>query len=176
MGKVSLFLNLPNVITAFRILLTFPIIRAYSKGMVNVAFWLLIIAIFTDLLDGLVARAIKQQTDFGKLFDPFADKVLIVGILVYVASKIFSGWIIASTVILELILTGMPVLNYFFRIKRRLGSNICGKIKMNLQAVSILLVFYNQNYAPLAEDLLRLAIFFATGSIVLHALTEEEER
>ncbi len=169
------YLNLPNVITGLRAFLVFPIIWTYSRGMVNVAFWLLIIAAFTDLLDGLVARAIKQQTGFGKLFDPLADKVLIIGILVCIAFEIFSDWVVVLTVSLEFVLAGMSMLNFFLKIKRRLGSNICGKIKMSLQVAAILIVFYNKDYAPIAEVFLQTAIFFAAGSIILHALTKEKK-
>ena len=59
-------------------------------GRISWAFWLFFIAGLTDLFDGMIARFLKQETALGKVLDPIADKVLIIGVL---ATLYWLGWI-----------------------------------------------------------------------------------
>lgn len=72
-------MNLPNGITIARIAVTpalFALIMSESFGLRIVAFVLFIAAAVSDLWDGYIARRRGQITDFGKLADPIADKLL----------------------------------------------------------------------------------------------------
>jgi CDP-diacylglycerol--glycerol-3-phosphate 3-phosphatidyltransferase len=74
--------NLPNAVTAGRIAVT-PLIAwlplAPSSGLRLSAFALFIVAAVTDYFDGHLARSRKQETDLGRLLDPLADKLLLLG-------------------------------------------------------------------------------------------------
>jgi phosphatidylglycerophosphate synthase len=74
--------NLPNAVTAGRIAVT-PLIAwlplAPTSALRLSAFVLFIIAAVTDYFDGHLARSRKQETDLGRLLDPLADKLLLVG-------------------------------------------------------------------------------------------------
>jgi CDP-diacylglycerol--glycerol-3-phosphate 3-phosphatidyltransferase len=78
-------MNLPNALTVGRIAAT-PLIAALpfasSWSLRLVAFILFTVAAITDYVDGHVARSRKQETDFGRMLDPAADKLLLVGTLV----------------------------------------------------------------------------------------------
>jgi len=78
-------MNLPNALSAARIVAT-PLIAvlpfAHSSGLRFLAFLLFLAAAITDYIDGMLARSRKQETDLGKLLDPFADKALLVGTFV----------------------------------------------------------------------------------------------
>jgi CDP-diacylglycerol--glycerol-3-phosphate 3-phosphatidyltransferase len=74
------WLNLPNAITIGRIalaLLLAPMILTDSFGMRLAAFVVFLVAAFSDLVDGRLARSRNLITDFGKLADPLADKLLL---------------------------------------------------------------------------------------------------
>jgi CDP-diacylglycerol---glycerol-3-phosphate 3-phosphatidyltransferase len=77
--------NLPNAFTAGRIVIT-PLIAwlplAPSSALRLTAFVLFIVAAVTDYIDGHLARSRKQETDLGRLLDPLADKLLLVGTFV----------------------------------------------------------------------------------------------
>jgi CDP-diacylglycerol---glycerol-3-phosphate 3-phosphatidyltransferase len=77
--------NLPNAFTAGRIAIT-PLIAwlplAPSSALRLTAFVLFIVAAVTDYVDGHLARSRKQETDLGRLLDPLADKLLLVGTFV----------------------------------------------------------------------------------------------
>ena len=74
-------MNLPNKLTILRVLLIPVFVAIYlAPSITNNYFWALVVfgaASFTDLLDGMLARKHGLVTDFGRLMDPLADKLLI---------------------------------------------------------------------------------------------------
>ena len=78
-------MNLPNGLTVARIVVT-PAIAALpfvdSVRARLVAFLLFLAAAITDWFDGYLARKHKQETDLGRILDPLADKLLLVGTFV----------------------------------------------------------------------------------------------
>ena len=70
-------LNLPNVLTLIRLCLVPVYVVFFARGMKYAALITFLAASFTDLLDGRIARRFNLITDFGKLMDPFADKVMV---------------------------------------------------------------------------------------------------
>jgi len=74
------WLNLPNAITLGRIALAIllaPMLLTDSFGVRLAAFVVFLVAAFSDLVDGKLARSRNLITDFGKLADPLADKLLL---------------------------------------------------------------------------------------------------
>src|SRR5712691_4994533 len=78
-------MNLPNALTVGRIVVT-PLIAilpfANSWNLRLAAFVLFTVAAITDYIDGHLARSRKQETDLGRMLDPLADKLLLVGTFV----------------------------------------------------------------------------------------------
>ena len=78
---------IPNILTFGRLVLTvvFLIMILYSPYVVNrpffldIAFVLFVIAGFTDIIDGKIARKFNVTSKFGRMMDPLADKVLVCG-------------------------------------------------------------------------------------------------
>ncbi|MGH7615683.1 MAG: CDP-alcohol phosphatidyltransferase family protein, partial [Gemmatimonadaceae bacterium] len=114
-------MNLPNALTVGRIVIT-PLIAvlpfANSWGLRLAAFALFVVAAVSDYVDGRLARSRKQETDFGRLLDPFADKLLLVGTFVpmYLLAAAFpfvtpfgdvglAWWVIAIVLGRELFMT-----------------------------------------------------------------------
>ena len=92
---------LPNLITVVRLVMAagfFAIIAlalspTSAEGRQwwgNAAFILFIAAALSDILDGYLARKWGVVTDFGRVMDPFVDKVLVLGAFVYLASPKFA--------------------------------------------------------------------------------------
>ncbi|HMO02787.1 MAG TPA: CDP-diacylglycerol--glycerol-3-phosphate 3-phosphatidyltransferase [Oligoflexia bacterium] len=77
--------NLPNLLTIFRVVII-PIfiwlLVDPSRLQINLAIIIFTIAACTDFLDGFLARKLRVVSDFGKLLDPLADKILVMSALV----------------------------------------------------------------------------------------------
>ena len=72
-------MNLPNKLTVARLCLTIVFVICFAlpfPGCFSVAFGIFLVAALTDYLDGEIARRGNLITDFGKLMDPLADKIL----------------------------------------------------------------------------------------------------
>ncbi len=88
-------LNVPNVLTIIRMLL----IPVYwfvffdgQPGHTYLALGIFIVASLTDLADGHIARKYNLITDFGKLMDPLADKLMVVSVMLSLAIKGWAPW------------------------------------------------------------------------------------
>lgn len=129
----------PNHITLLRLLLIpvvawFLLSDRYILGSITFLF-----AAFTDALDGMVARVRDQITDWGKLFDPLADKLLLFTAFIILAIPRVSMWVLAALFMIEItfIIAGI--------VYRGLGhhpqANIWGKIKMLLEVIGVIFLF-----------------------------------
>lgn len=78
-------LNVPNVLTMIRLLLVPVYVALFVGGQKYAALATFLAASLTDLLDGRIARKYNLITDFGKLVDPFADKVMVLTALLSMA-------------------------------------------------------------------------------------------
>jgi cardiolipin synthase (CMP-forming) len=74
-------LNVPNTLTVIRMLLIPVYIFLFIHGRKYPALAVFLGASLTDLLDGMIARRYNQITDFGKLTDPLADKLMILTVM-----------------------------------------------------------------------------------------------
>lgn len=100
----GVFAHWPNRITAIRFfgaLVLFGVLETLSletlesidlrRGAVQCSFWLFVVVAATDFLDGYLARKYKLVSDFGRIADPFTDKVLILGAMIYAAVMPWTG-------------------------------------------------------------------------------------
>ena len=69
-------LNVPNALTMLRMLMIPVYIVLFAQGYKYWALFTFLFAGFTDILDGWIARRFNLITDFGKLMDPLADKLM----------------------------------------------------------------------------------------------------
>ena len=156
-------MNLPNKITMCRlvlavmvlILLMFPYgsvgisVPVYKIGT-NVTLSLnyiiggilFMIASFTDFLDGMIARKNNIVTDFGKVMDAIADKILVNGVLIILA---YNGNI--PLVIPVVIITRDTIVDSIKMVSgskgKVVGASIWGKIKTICMMVGLSLVFFS---------------------------------
>ena len=137
-------LNLPNALTALRIVLV-PFFVWFlwvggtqgedSLGMRWAALAVFAVAMYTDKLDGDIARARGLITSFGKIADPIADKLLTGGALVCLSILGELAWWVTAVILLRelgITLYRMAVLS-----DRVIPASRGGKLKTILQAVAI---------------------------------------
>ncbi|HWC05742.1 MAG TPA: CDP-alcohol phosphatidyltransferase family protein [Gemmatimonadota bacterium] len=123
--------TLPNLVSLVRLLLVVPILLLLARSEPasdRVAILVLLVAGATDLLDGLLARRRGSISPSGKLFDPIADKVLIGGLVIYLAvARDFPWWLVAAILARDLALVMGAVL-FFRRDRVVFGANWSGKL------------------------------------------------
>jgi len=136
-------MNLPNCLTIFRILISFICIGLMILGSyphLVFAFILFLIASMTDFFDGYIARKYDLVSNLGKLLDPIADKVLVLGVFsAFLVLKIVSPWMVILIVIRELVVTGVRLL--VLKKGKVLSAQKWGKLKAATQMVGIGLIF-----------------------------------
>lgn len=132
-------MNLPNKLTLSRIILTFVFMFfLFSRGLIAkyLAFAVFVIACLSDFYDGYIARRKNAITDFGKLMDPIADKILVLAaFLAFVEMKIIPAWMVVVIIAREFIITSLRLLAVSK--KTYLSATIGGKHKTLSQMVAI---------------------------------------
>ncbi|MDE2643465.1 MAG: CDP-diacylglycerol--glycerol-3-phosphate 3-phosphatidyltransferase [Verrucomicrobiota bacterium] len=107
-------MNLPNKLTVSRLILTAIFLLAMFVEFpfhITAALVLFVAASLTDLFDGIIARRRNLVTDFGKLMDPLADKVLICSAFIaYIELEWMPAWMVIVIVARELAITGLRLL------------------------------------------------------------------
>ena len=108
-------MNIPNSITAFRLVLTAVFILAitlqqpWANMLALISF---IIAAASDWFDGYFARKLNLVTSLGKLLDPLADKILVAAGFIYLSSNLNSKglcpvWVTCAIIGREFMVTGL---------------------------------------------------------------------
>ena len=141
----SVAFNLPNRLTMMRLLLAivFFIFLSYSYYTISLLAFLL--AWLTDWLDGYVARKKGLLTDFGRIADPFVDKIIVCGgfiLLINHAHDMISPWMVVVIVAREFLVNTLR--SYSESRGIEFGATIWGKAKMFIQSftISLILLFF----------------------------------
>ncbi|MBC8309885.1 MAG: CDP-diacylglycerol--glycerol-3-phosphate 3-phosphatidyltransferase [Phycisphaerales bacterium] len=179
----SLKRRIPNAITMLRILIAaafFAVLSGYrypDQGILwgNVAIALFVIAAITDFLDGYLARKWDVVSMFGRLMDPFCDKVLVLGTFIYFAGPRFSveswveserlltmatgiyPWMVVVIIARELLVTSIR--GVLESMGHKSGAKWSGKIKMIFQSFALpLILLLVVNFKPDQHEGVMLAI------------------
>ena len=117
---------------------------------------------FTDAIDGALARTRNQITEWGRIFDPLADKVLIATSALVVLSK-FDSVAAFSMIFLDVAIGAAAF--YHLRAKKEIvNPHWTGKVKMILQSVGVVVaLIFLITGIPEIEAIARAVIYFAIG-------------
>lgn len=172
--------HVPNLLTTGRLLLAgvfFALLSFYqyegrgfyhSPNLLDVAFVVYCVALVTDFLDGYLARRWKVEGAFGRVVDPFVDKVLVIGSFIFFAGKNFiipgtagkyvvytitgvAPWMVVVILARELLVTSFRGLGE--AAGQNFGAAFSGKLKMTFQSVTILVILVYVNYFAPKRDL-----------------------
>ena len=133
--------NIPNKITIIRVSLIplFAIILLASIPYKNIlAAFIFSMLSISDLLDGYFARKKNQVTEFGKLIDPIADKLLISTALIVLIGKGVELWMAVVIIAREVVITSIRI--YLLPKKMVVPASNFGKAKTAVQSIAIVFV------------------------------------
>jgi len=141
-------LNIPNIITLTRIAMIPVFMWAVGAEYQALALALFLTASLTDLLDGYLARKMNQVTNFGKLIDPLADKLLVMSALLYLcADGSLHVWMAMIILGREFVITALRVVAA--SAGRDIAAGWSGKIKTVVQIICVSFMI-----SPFADQLL----------------------
>ena len=133
--------NLANLLTALRLVLV-PVFLLFlfagdghQTGSRVTAFIVFAVAVITDRLDGELARNYNMVTEFGKLADPIADKMLIGAALIGLSMLGDLPWWVTVVILVREI--GVTVLRFAVLSRGVIPASRGGKLKTLVQAVAI---------------------------------------
>ncbi len=150
-GRESL--NMPNLITGTRLLLSVVLFSMIARG----GWWISAAALFvfaasTDALDGYLARRYKQITVLGRILDPFVDKVIVCGTFIFLLERQgefdsgVNAWMVIIIVGREMFVSSLR--GILEKEGKDFSASLSGKLKMSLQCVAI-----TASLLSLSEDL-----------------------
>lgn len=146
-------MNIANRLTLLRIILT-PLFMLFLFCQ---GFWfkVLSLSIFTfaalsDFLDGRIAHKRNMVTDFGKLMDPIADKILVLtAFIAFVQMQLIDAWMVVIIVSREILITSLRL--FAFNKGKVLSASKAGKHKTLSQMI---VIFYILGFIVLKEMML----------------------
>ncbi|QEX47185.1 CDP-diacylglycerol--glycerol-3-phosphate 3-phosphatidyltransferase [Mycoplasmoides gallisepticum] len=182
-----IFRNIPNILTTIRIIILIPILVLFyfslsdQKTIYQIHFFnlatlkinlyfliigiLFVVASFSDFLDGYLARKYQLISNYGKVFDPIADKLLINAVLIYFAYLgVVNFYLVILLILRDIYVDGLRV--FVSTKKIVVPANIFGKLKTVAQMVAIIITFFVAGQFVLtntiANQIFNLAYYLAT--------------
>lgn len=181
--------SIPNILTLFRVLVIPLLVACLSSSSATIhrfALLLFILAALTDIFDGVIARRWEVVTDFGKLLDPLADKVLVMTALVMLVAmrvdgtgeSMVPGWLVVSLLAREFWVTGLRGAAAARGLV--IAASDGGKLKTVLQMVGICFLIVGAETIPIGGyvvpsrvfglNLVFLSLFYSLASAYRYTL------
>lgn len=157
-------MNWANIATYSRILMTPLVIVCYYSGADSAHLFAAVVfavASLTDWLDGYLARALNQTSEFGAFLDPVADKLLISVILIMLVAA-YPALVIAAVIIItrELLISALREWMALRNLRNTVAVVFSGKFKTTVQMIAIVILL-------LADSSLPVLVWF-TGYLLLN--------
>ena len=170
--------TVPNMLTMIRLLLIPVFAALFFSGRKTAALAVFCAASLTDMLDGYLARKLNQITNFGKLFDPLADKLMVLTAMLCQGVAGILPWpeiIIVACKELLMLLGGA------FMLSRNVVvySNYIGKAAQVFFIASLILSFFHERFSAggvllwgMTPDLLllRITVALALTAMIVYAV------
>ncbi len=158
--------QIPNALTIFRIILIPVFIYFALNNCFILALIMFVVAALTDAFDGVIARRFGYVSNFGKIVDPLADKLLVTSALV-----IFSYWGILFWWLTAIILAREVFMTVYRELLKKRGiflaANRYGKMKTTAQMITIIATLAYRVVLPkvVIIDTILLILYFLIAAL-----------
>lgn len=163
----------PNHVTVFRMFATPFVLLMLIRGYYGWGIIFFLLVALTDAIDGAMARTRNQITEWGKIYDPVADKLLIGSVVIVVVMREL-GFFLGLTI---LCIETLFIFSAWWRLHtgRAVTANVWGKIKMGLQVLGVTALLLGlitdwPPFFPVSRATFLLAIIFALVSLVTYGI------
>lgn len=164
--------NVPNALTMLRLLLVPVFVAVHQSGYVKLSLAVFVLASLTDAADGALARKYQLVTNFGKVMDPLADKLMVLSALICRALDGVIPWLFVFLVLgkeLVMIVGGALLLKK----QQVVYSRLLGKLAQVTFILALIASFFHKELLSLGFEadrmLLLAAIVLMFGALVDYA-------
>jgi len=161
-------MNVPNLLTLLRIILSPIIVILLIQGAFLKALIVFIVAGITDALDGFLARVLHQQTVLGAYLDPIADKGLLASSFITLSVlHIIPGWLTVIVISRDfIILLGISVLS-IMSIPVKIRPLFVSRVTTTLQLITVLAALAARSVPGEGYEPWLLAIYWVTAAFTI---------
>lgn len=165
-------MTIPNILTLLRVAIIPVVVVLLIAGESDAARWwafyLFVASAVTDFFDGWLARKLNQESDFGRLFDPIADKLLVAATyFVLVETDIIAGWNVVAVILIvsrELLVSALR--EHLAQRGIAMPPSKQAKYKTAVQLVSAALLIISPLFDPLFAQVALIGLWLATALTV----------
>jgi cardiolipin synthase len=167
---VTLPINIPNLLTVGRILLTPLFVILLIRGLYVPALFVFTLAAVSDGLDGFIARVFNQRTALGAYLDPIADKLLLSSAFVSLAVlELVPAWLTVIVISRDVIIfMGIAVLTLTAKTVT-ISPSLLSKCTTLVQLITVFAVLIESNIAGLGH-MEHILFWTAAGLTILSGL------
>ena len=169
---MSLSVNIPNLLTLFRIALLPPMVvlflLPYEWGR-PAAGWVFLLGALTDIFDGMLARRLNQSSDFGRFLDPVADKLQVVIALILLTYADPSLFVVLPAVLIigrEIIVSALREWMAERNVEGVVAVSGWGKLKTVMQMWALTMMIYSHDLFGVIPTYL-IGLVLLQGALVL---------
>lgn len=174
-NRLKIEWNVPNVLTIIRFMLIPVFCVLMRQDNMKWSLIVFLLASFTDLMDGYIARKNNAITQFGKLMDPLADKLMVLSLMI---GMLLKGIIPAAAFIILIVKEALMVLGGVLLFTRRdtvVYSKPIGKVAQFITVVALVLCFFHKQFFEMGYPIhlwtLWLGVGLAIASLFFYAHT-----
>ena len=143
-------MTVPNIITLSRIALIPFFMLSMSMGWRIAALTVFSVIAITDSLDGYLARKMNQISNFGKIIDPLADKLLVLAALAYFLEEgTVAAWVAVLVLARDLLISALRTVAAASGVV--IAADLSGKIKTAVQFVCVVAILSPWHQAELFQ-------------------------
>jgi cardiolipin synthase len=157
-------MNLPITLARFVMIPVYLVV--FFSGQTQTAFFVLVLAGLTDVLDGYLARKKGLVTTIGSMLDPLADKMMMLAVIISLLVTGMIPWLAALVLFLRDASMIIGSAFFHFRGKKTVPANTMGKLTTVLYYIAIMLIFFKSTYA-IPYLWIVIAFSFATAFIYI---------
>ena len=159
-------MTIPNLITAFRIILAPVFVIYLINDRLNSALVIFLVCMVSDAIDGMVARLFNQKSRLGTYLDPLADKTLLVTAFVLLAWRGYlPSWLTVTAIARDvMILLGVLVI-HLNRLEIKIRPSALSKINTCFQFITLSMVLL-KGYVPLPSAVYD-GLYYVTAALTI---------
>ena len=163
------YFSIPNLLSYLRFLLIPLIVWLYCfEKKYNLAALIMALSAATDVIDGWVARKFNMVTDWGKIIDPFADKLTQIAVAFCLAFRYWPVWILVGLLAVKEFYMGLIGLIFIRKTDKVVGAAWFGKLSTVCYFfVALVLIAVPLFTVPLSDTAILIMVLVACAALLL---------